>query len=63
MKLYILIFILFTQTSLNAIDIQRQQVIMGTFASISLEAKDKEEIQKGFVLFKKIEKSLSSYDK
>ena len=63
MKFYILIFILFTQTSLNAIDIKRQQVIMGTFASISLEAKDKEEIQKGFVLFKKIEKSLSSYDK
>jgi len=44
-------------------DTQRQQVIMGTFASISLEEKNKKEIQKGFKLLKEIEKSLSSYDK
>jgi thiamine biosynthesis lipoprotein len=63
MKFSLLILIFLTQTSLKATDIQRQQVIMGTFASITLNKKNKQEIQKGFMLLKRIEKSLSSYDK
>ena len=44
-------------------EIRREQVIMGTFTSITLDEKNKKEIQKGFKLLRKIEKSLSSYDK
>jgi thiamine biosynthesis lipoprotein len=63
MKLPLLILILFIQITLNAKDTQRQQVIMGTFTSITLDKKNNKEIQKGFTILKKIEKSLSSYDK
>ncbi|CAA6827874.1 MAG: Thiamin biosynthesis lipoprotein ApbE [uncultured Sulfurovum sp.] len=63
MKYLPLLLILLTQTSLNATDIQREQLIMGTFVSITLDKKNEKEIQKGFTLLKKIEKSLSSYDK
>ena len=62
MKLYILLFLLISFT-LGAKEIQRQQILMGTFVKISLEEKDIKEIQKGFKLIKQIEKSLSSYDK
>ncbi len=48
---------------LNANSITRTQVLMGTYATISLPIKHKKEIQKGFDLIKKIESSLSSYDK
>ncbi len=59
----ILIIILLYSNAIKAQDIQRQQVIMGTFSSITLEKKYNNEIQKGFKLLKSIEKSLSSYNK
>ena len=59
----IFLILLISYCSLLAKDTQRKQIIMGTFTSISLEEKNKKEIQKGFSLIKKIEKSLSSYDK
>ena len=62
MKQILLIIFAFS-TSLTAKNIQREQVIMGTFTSITLDEQNKKEIQKGFRLLKKIEKSLSSYDK
>ena len=63
MRFLLLVLIFFTQQLLNAIEIQREQIIMGTFVSIKLDKKNKKEIQKGFSLIKKIERSLSSYDK
>ena len=58
---YLLLIFLLLSLVLNAKDIKRQQVLMGTFASITLDEKNKEELQKGFKLLKKIENSLSSY--
>ena len=40
----------------------RTQVLMGTFVSISLPQKDKQEITRSFELLKRIEDSLSTYD-
>ena len=60
--LLFLILIIFTH-SVSAQNTQRTQMIMGTFATITLKLEDKKEIQKGFNLLKTIEKSLSSYDK
>lgn len=59
----LLLIILMLFTPLLASDTQRKQIIMGTFGSITLEQKNAKEIQKGFHRLKKIEKSLSSYDK
>ncbi|CAA6814354.1 MAG: Thiamin biosynthesis lipoprotein ApbE [uncultured Sulfurovum sp.] len=42
---------------------QRTQIIMGTFAKITLKEEQRQYIIKGFNLLKKIERSLSSYDK
>ena len=62
MKPIFLVLIILT-CLLVAQESQRQQIIMGTFATISLEEKHKKELQKGFKLLKKIEESLSSYGK
>ena len=43
--------------------VQREQVIMGTFVSLTLEQKDKQYFHPSFELLKNIEKSLSNYDK
>lgn len=59
---YIYLLLLF-QSSLFSETSSRSQVIMGTFSTITLEQNHQDKIQKGFDLFKKIEKSLSSYDK
>jgi thiamine biosynthesis lipoprotein len=59
---FIFAFNIFLTLFINAEEIQRQQLIMGTFATIKLDENHKKEIQKGFNLLKKIEKSLSSYD-
>lgn len=40
----------------------RTQVIMGTFISISLEEENKKLIENGFVIFKNIDESISSYN-
>jgi len=58
----LLLLIIMETILLEAKDIQREQVIMGTFASISLKEQQIQEIQKGFKLLKKIEHSLSSYN-
>ena len=62
MKLFMFTLLL-THTILFSKDLQRQQVIMSTFVSITLEQKNKHHINKGFKLLKKIENSLSSYKK
>jgi thiamine biosynthesis lipoprotein len=46
-----------------ATEITREQVIMGTISSISLQNKDKKEIKKAFNILKDVENSLSSYKK
>jgi len=58
--LFVLLFPLFllAQEGLQT----RTQVLMGTFVSISLPQKDKQEISKSFELLKHIEDSLSTYD-
>ncbi len=58
--LFVLLFPLFllAQEGLQT----RTQVLMGTFVSISLPQKDKQEITKSFELLKHIEDSLSTYD-
>lgn len=43
--------------------LQRTKIQMGTFATISLKKEHQHEINQGFQLLKKIELSLSSYDK
>ena len=63
MKNRILLLLLLIAIQLKAEEISRQQVIMGTFATLKVEKKDKKYISKAFNLMKKIEKSLSSYDK
>lgn len=60
---FILLFNLFLTITISSKEIQRQQLSMGTFVTITLEEKHKKEIQKGFNLLKKIEHSLSSYSK
>ncbi|CAA6800701.1 MAG: FAD:protein FMN transferase [uncultured Sulfurovum sp.] len=42
---------------------QREQIIMGTFTSITLQSKQEQNISHGFKLLKEIEHSLSSYNK
>jgi thiamine biosynthesis lipoprotein len=63
MKEILLLLIILSNSLLKSEEIQRQQIIMNTFTSITLEKKHRQEIQKGFKLLKSIEKSLSSYDK
>ena len=58
-----LLLVLILCITLEAKDIQRKQIIMGTFASITLNSEQKQNINQGFKLLKKIELSLSSYDK
>ena len=58
-KIVMLIFF----SSLIFAETTRSQVIMGTFCNITLEEKNKKQIQEGFTLLKEIELSLSSYDK
>ena len=54
-----LIFVL----SLNASEmLERTQVMMGTFATVSLPQEESEALQKSFTVLKAVEKSLSSYD-
>ncbi len=48
---------------LSAEFISRTQILMGTYATITLPKSHKQEITKGFDLIKKIELSLSSYNK
>ena len=62
-RLWTLLFIPIFSISLYTKDLHRQQVLMGTFVTISLKQEHQKEIQNGFKLIKKIEKSLSSYDK
>ena len=57
-----LLILLLIQTIAHSKNIQREQILMGTFVKITLEEKNKDEIQKGFKLIREIEKSLSSYD-
>jgi FAD:protein FMN transferase len=63
------LFILFSFTLFTGCEeqentkISRTQVIMGTFATLSLEEKDVAHIQKGFQYLKDIESILSSYKK
>lgn len=47
--------------SLNAQVINRMQIIMSTFVSISAQEKDKDDIEQGFIIFKDVELSLSSF--
>jgi thiamine biosynthesis lipoprotein len=63
MKEILLLLIILSNSLLKSEEIQRKQIIMNTFTSITLEKKHRQEFQKGFKLLKSIEKSLSSYDK
>lgn len=59
-----LLFILLLISSLlSAKEVQRTQVLMGTFVSITLDEKHQQEINHGFQLLKDVENSLSSYKK
>ena len=60
-KLLLIFLILFL--NLDAKSISRTQVIMSTYITINLDVKDEKYIEKGFDIFKDVEKSLSSYDK
>ncbi len=59
----LIVLLLLNLQPLFSKDLQRQQVLMGTFAKITLEKQHQHQIQKGFQLIKAIENSLSSYDK
>ena len=62
-KLFITSLILFiVSLHVEAQNISRTQVIMSTYITINLDANDEKYIQKGFDIFKDVEKSLSSYD-
>ncbi len=54
-------FILFGALSLYAQMQTRQKVMMGTYVSISVDAKDKALIEPAFLCIKEVENSLSSY--
>ena len=60
---HLIVLLIFNLQPLFSKDLQRQQILMGTFAKITLEKQYQHKIQKGFQLIKKIEKSLSSYNK
>ncbi len=60
-KLKLMTIIILSFLSLQANEITREQVIMGTISSISLQENDKVQMQKGFNILKGIENSLSSY--
>jgi thiamine biosynthesis lipoprotein len=60
---HLLFILLFISSFLYAKEIQRTQVLMGTFVSITLDEKHQAEINHGFQLLKEIENSLSSYKK
>lgn len=59
----ILSLLIFIVTASYSQMIQRTQMHMGTYASISLSQKSQHEISQGFELLKKVELSLSSYKK
>jgi len=55
---------LFTASSLFSLELtSRTQMLMGTFITITLEPKDYQHIEEGFLTLKEVEHSLSSYDK
>ena len=56
------LFILYAQ-NVDADMLKRTKVLMGTFVSISLQAKYKEHFKPAFQLFKEIDNSLSSFQK
>ncbi|CAA6808236.1 MAG: Thiamin biosynthesis lipoprotein ApbE [uncultured Sulfurovum sp.] len=58
----ILLILLLINLLLEAKNTQRQQVIMGTFGTITVKNKQKHTISEGFKLLKEIEGSLSSYN-
>ncbi len=60
-KLKLITIIILSFSSLQADEITREQVIMGTIATISLQEDDKVQIRKGFKILKDVENSLSSY--
>ncbi len=62
-KLKLITVIILSFLSLQASEITREQVIMGTISSISLQNGDKKQMQKGFNILKDVENSLSSYKK
>jgi thiamine biosynthesis lipoprotein len=59
----LLLTLLLISTVLSAKELQRTQVLMGTFVSITLDEQNQHEINNGFQLLKEIENSLSSYKK
>lgn len=59
----IIVTIIASYLLLQAAEITREQVIMGTIATISLQDRDKNEINKAFKILKDVENSLSSYKK
>ena len=59
----VFVLILLLNTTLSADFYSRTKVEMGTFITISLKEKDKEHIEKGFEILKKVNLSLSSYNK
>jgi len=59
----LLLTLLLISPLLSAKELQRTQVLMGTFVSITLDEQNQHEINNGFQLLKKIENSLSSYKK
>lgn len=58
----LLSFIFLLVSFLNADTITRTKVAMGTFVSISTQARSSHLIEHGFSIFKAVESSLSSYD-
>jgi len=58
----LILFLLFIFTYLNAQMITRQQVVMGTFVSISVDKEYKSYIKPSFDLLKTIESSISSFN-
>lgn len=62
-KLNLIIIITLFSLSLKATEITRERFIMGTIATISLENRDKNQIQKAFDILRDVENSLSSYKK
>lgn len=61
MKQIVLLLLLIISCSQSEV-IQRTQMQMGTFCSISLKKRDQHQINEGFQLLKQIELSLSSYN-